>query len=138
MVLLSDVPCSLTYPEVDVFTGAGRFEVVVVDDDESHFVPLIAETVDSYVSCGDFVRLYGLPRVRPINFVLHSYSSHSVAPALSYRLQVKKLSVRKKVPAGVLQLRVVTRSEKKDSISAHQQQWEFAVTYKNIPNHYFT
>ena len=54
---------SLTYPEVDVFTGAGKFDVLVVDDDESHFVPLIGETVDGYGSCGDFVRLYGLPRV---------------------------------------------------------------------------
>ena len=82
--------CSLTHPEVDVFTGAGRFEVVVVDDDESHFVPLIGETVDGYVSCRDFVRLYGLPRVRRVNFILHSYSCHSVAPTLGYRLQTNK------------------------------------------------
>ena len=81
---------SLTHPEVDVFAGAGRFEVVVVDDDESHFVPLIGETVDGYVSSGDFVRLYGLPRVRHVNFILHSYSRHSVAPTLGYRLQTNK------------------------------------------------
>ena len=87
--------CSLTYHKVDVFTGAGRFDVLVVDDNESHFVSLVAETVDGYGSCGDFFRLYGLPRVRYVNFVLHSYSSHSVAPTLSYRLQVNKLSFRK-------------------------------------------
>ena len=84
--------CSLTHPEVDVFTGAGRFDVLVVDDDESHFVPLRAETVDGYVSCGDFVRLYGHPRVRRVNFILQSYSSHSVASTLSYRLQTNKQS----------------------------------------------
>ena len=115
--------CSLTYSEVDVFTGAGRFEVVVVDDDESQFVPLRAETVDGYISCGDCVWLYGVPRVRCINFIFHSYSSHSVASTLSYGLQVNQF--RKGLPAGVPQLRVVTRSEKKDSVYAQQQQWEF-------------
>ena len=88
--------CSLTYPEVDVFDGAGRIEVVV-DDDEPHFVPLVSETVDGYVSCRDFVRLNGLPRVCRLYFVLHSYSSHSVAPTLGYRLQVNKISFRKQV-----------------------------------------
>ena len=89
--------CSLTYPEVDVFAGAGRCYVLVVDDDESHFVPLIAETVDGHAGCGDCVRLYGLPRVSRLYFTLHSYSSHSVAPTLSYRLQVNKLTFRKQV-----------------------------------------
>ena len=98
--------CSLTYPEIDVFTGAGRVDVLVVDDDESHFVPLIAETVDGYGSCRGFVRLCGLPRVRRVKFVLHSYRSHSVAPTLGYRLQVNKKLFRKRFHNYELSLQV--------------------------------
>ena len=43
----------LTVFDVDVFTTAGRFDVLVVDDDQSHFVLPIVETVDGHVGFVD-------------------------------------------------------------------------------------
>ena len=50
--------CSLTKHDVCVFAGAGRSHVLVVDDDQSHFVPPNAETVDSHADCVESVTYY--------------------------------------------------------------------------------
>ena len=64
----------LTWVEDAVFILAGRFDVVVVDDNKSHFVSLIVDIVDGQICFGDCVRLYECPRVRCVVSVLHTYS----------------------------------------------------------------
>ena len=76
----------LTRVEVAIFTSAGRFDVLVVDDDESHFVSLIVDIVDGQIGFGDCVCLRGLPRVSRVVSVLHTYSCYSVTSALCYNL----------------------------------------------------
>ena len=65
----------LTVYDVDVFTSAGRFDFLIVDDDQSHFVLSIVETIDGRVGFVDCVRLYGFPRVSRLISVFHSYSN---------------------------------------------------------------
>ena len=77
-----------------MFTGAGRCDVLVVGDDQSHFVLFIAEIVDGHVGVADCVRFYGLPRLSLVFFIFHSYSRHCVASTLSYHLQTTTATLR--------------------------------------------